>query len=252
MLIAQKDHVPRVGAHFLSLAAALLDWFEVGTSNGNRLGEWAQPSGRAHLGDHQLNIFGETQAFTLPDVRGQLKSKVRVPGVLILAHILVAYVCMWLRWRTQKNGDNEQERMWATNPNPNGRSLTRPLYNIIKRFVHLRGSADSITPLGIYQHSDGSIRHITDRDIELSMRALAATVYKLCPIKDKKALQLWSSHSLRVGACVILHSMGFTGPQIQYILRWRSNAFMTYLRNCLILAQKQNAALDEAGPMPQI
>ena len=35
----------------------------------------------------------------------------------------------------------------------------------------------------------------------------------------------------RVGACVILYTLGFTDVQIQHLLRWKSLAFMEYLRN---------------------
>ena len=42
-------------------------------------------------------------------------------------------------------------------------------------------------------------------------------------------LHLWSAHSLRVGACVILHAAGFTEPQIQFLLRWCSTSFLELL-----------------------
>jgi hypothetical protein len=67
-------------------------------------------------------------------------------------------------------------------------------------------------------------------------RRAAAAVYKLDPITDAKSLALWSSHSLRVGACVTLDAMGFTDVQIMWLLRWKSNAFMTYLRNVAVLS----------------
>ena len=70
--------------------------------------------------------------------------------------------------------------------------------------------------------------------------------------KDKKALQKWSAHSLRVGACVLLHATGFTPLDIQWLLRWRSMAFMAYLRNLAGLATRQHQALDKAAGMPHI
>ena len=44
--------------------------------------------------------------------------------------------------------------------------------------------------------------------------------------------------------------MGFTENQIKFILRWRSNAFMVYLRNTMILADNHNRAFDEVMTMP--
>ena len=82
------------------------------------------------------------------------------------------------------------------------------------------------------------------------MRSLAVTVHHFHPIKDKKELQKWSSHSLRVGACVALHAMGFSPLDIQWLLRWRSMAFMAYLRNNAGLADRHHRALDKAAGMP--
>jgi hypothetical protein len=82
------------------------------------------------------------------------------------------------------------------------------------------------------------------------MQKTASEVYNLHPIKDKEALQRWGSHSLRVGACTILYAMGFTETQIQHLLRWRSTAFMAYLRNLGFLALKQSQAISDASKLP--
>jgi hypothetical protein len=95
----------------------------------------------------------------------------------------------------------------------------------------------------------GNIHFITAADINSVMPATAAAVYGLYSVKNEKELQLWSSPSLRVGACVVLHAHGFTGPQIQFLLRWKSDAFMAYLRNLGFLAA-QNVALSASFDMP--
>jgi hypothetical protein len=77
----------------------------------------------------------------------------------------------------------------------------------------------------------------------------AAHVYKLDPVKDSAHLCRWSAHSLRVGACLILHGMGFTNTQIQFLLCLQSNAFFVYLRNIAGLAHKQNRALNNLSIM---
>jgi hypothetical protein len=63
-------------------------------------------------------------------------------------------------------------------------------------------------------------------------------------------IRKWGVHSIRVGACVALHAMGFGALEIQFLLRWRSTAFMVYLRNIAILAVRHHRALDEAGAFP--
>ena len=82
------------------------------------------------------------------------------------------------------------------------------------------------------------------------MRALAVKTYHLDPVQDRAALRLWSAHSLRVGACVLLHAMGFSPQDIKWLLRWLSDTFMAYLCNIATLATRHTRALDKAAAMP--
>lgn len=84
------------------------------------------------------------------------------------------------------------------------------------------------------------------------MRSIAAHVYSLDPVKHKKELQLWSAHSFRVGACTLLHAMGYTGTEIKFLLRWRSDTFMDYLRNMTILSERHAETIDKASVMPNL
>ena len=63
-------------------------------------------------------------------------------------------------------------------------------------------------------------------------------------------MQRWSAHSLRVGACVIPHSMGLSEPQLKRFLRWRSSAFTVYLQNTATLANLKYETLDRVVGMP--
>ena len=124
------------------------------------------------------------------------------------------------------------------------------MYRIIQRFVALRGSADTITPLALYltdEIKNPKVLLITDAKAASAMRWLAAEVYKLDPVKNRTEIMRWSCHSFHIGACVLLHTDGSTGEQIKFILRWNSDAFMTYLRNSIVLANKQVRALDRAS-----
>jgi len=67
------------------------------------------------------------------------------------------------------------------------------------------------------------------------------TVFHLKP-KDK-VLSRWTSHSLCITACNLLHRQGFSDTYIQSRLRWTSNAFLGYLRNTLYNAAAQTKAL---------
>ena len=81
---------------------------------------------------------------------------------------------------------------------------------------------------------------------------VAQHVYDINPTTKtgQHDLSMWTSHSLRIGACIILHNAGFTDEQIQRLLRWHSRAFTEYLRNLAALAAKQTYAINEAGAMP--
>ena len=97
------------------------------------------------------------------------------------------------------------------------------MLRIIRRFTRLVSETDTVTPMSVHQRTAREEPLlITYDDIEKEMRLVAARVYKLDPMKDKEALQPWSSHSLRVGACVILYSMGLTETQIKWLHLWRS------------------------------
>ena len=91
---------------------------------------------------------------------------------------------------------------------------------------------------------------VTSVDIEKFMRQLAFSVHNLDPVAEVTALQKWSSHSLHVGGCVALHSMGFSALDVQWVLRWRSAAFMMYLLNVAVLATRHFQALDQAAALP--
>lgn len=232
-----------------SLLAAIVDWGVAGLFTGFRLSEWAQPT----RGSVERDVFGDTKAFCLPDLSFSRHDRTRLSlgDVLAGKYDEVAYI--QLRWRTQKNGDNGQCRLFSRNPeNPLARSLVSSMLRIVRRFSQLCGPGAVTTPLAVYQRPDGSVALITSIEIEATLRTAAQHVYTLDPIANRSELQQWSSHSYRVGACVILHAMGYSPTQIKFLLRWRSEAVMTYLRNLPCLAQQHARTIDEAGAMPSL
>jgi hypothetical protein len=233
-----------------SSLAALQDWFTIGLFAGLRKSEWAQDAVASAVGSQHLNRKFETYAFCVTDFRFEMSDGARLIGLDVLAKPASMVVKLRIFFRMQKNNANGQDKLFARNSNPQGFCCIRAALRVLERFQRLRGSSDSTTPLAVFLSADGQCKLITSDLVERVMRDLAATVYHLDPVKDKEALQKWSCHSLRVGACVILHGMGFTSTQIQFMLRWKSNAFMMYLRNLAVLSQGQNAAFDEAAAMP--
>jgi hypothetical protein len=250
MLDCQIEQATAPGVSWLSVSAACADWFECGTFGGFRCSEYAQSSSNSDPKRPALNLRGDTQAFILPDVTAQTRSGQRLRGAAIVSVPLPDIAEIELEFRMQKNGDHGKKKKWVATANPAARNAIRPFYNIINRFVALCGPDDHTTPLSVHKTKTGQIRLLNARDIEREMRTTATKVYHLCPKKDRAILQRWSSHSLRVGACVILHAMGATEAQLKFILRWRSSAFMAYMRNSVLICHMQNDCFARLDTMP--
>jgi hypothetical protein len=241
------------------IVAALTDHFAQGLCTGFRLSEWAQPNGSQQLMTHQLNHLKppatRTRAIVPDDFQCETKRRKRAKGIDILGFTLKSITKLWLTYRTQKNRQNGEIKLHTPNSDPEGVCMVASTYSALKRFKRLQALdariSPATTPLAIYL--DGSVvKHIVSKDIEQFMRRLAMEVYNLHPVKDADELSKWGTHSLRVGACVILHAMGFSFVDIQFILRWRSMAFVSYLRNVAILSERQNRAFNRAGAMPHL
>ena len=258
---AQQDLARRVALEFSpdSLVAALTDGFEQGFCAGCRLSEWAQAGGLTNPMEPQLNhlVSSEvrTRAFVPTDYRIQTVHNLRAVGLDILDFPLEDIDRMWVTWRTQKNGDHGQSKLFTRNPLDGGICLVSAVYRSLERFKRLTVRDPRIhpsrTPLSIYWSPRlQAVQLINNTDIETFMRRLAMEVYNLNPVEDADEIRRWSSHSLRVGACVTLHAMGFSPLDIQWILRWRSLAFMVYLRNVALLARRHVEALNKAAAHP--
>ena len=157
----------------------------------------------------------------------------------------------WIVFCTQKNGSNGEKHLFSKNHKVGSKCFVKAMMHVLYCFVCLMGADDFTTPLAIFSPGPGVAPHlITSTKIESIMHKVASWLYNLNPVKDQKDLQHWSTHSLHVGACIILHVMGFSEAQIKWLLQWQLNAFMVYLCNLIPLAEKQCAAFDKAAGMP--
>lgn len=97
------------------------------------------------------------------------------------------------------------------------------------------------SPVDLLGQKPQHTAHQSSADISQYLQYLEKVVYN---ITDPKELTLCSTHTLWVGACVILHATDFTDLRIQFNLLWRSLAFMSYLRNLTALSDNQNKAFN--------
>ena len=257
--VAAREATPYDAIDPCTIIPVLIRAFGTGINTGFRLSEWAQPAGTRDPASPQLNHLKEgirTRAVVPVDFRALSHSYQRGVGLAILDISLCDISRLWIKYRTQKNGQHGEERMMVPGPDlASPHDAVACFYGLLKNFRELQTRDPSLredfTPLAIYWDTDSAcIRLVTSDEIESFMRALAVKTYHLDPVQDRAALRLWSAHSLRVGACVLLHAMGFPLQDIKWLLRWLSDAFMAYLRNIAVLATRHTRALDKAAAMP--
>ena len=93
------------------------------------------------------------------------------------------------------------------------------------------------------------VQNITADIVNSLMRSLAVETYKLTKKED---IQLFSCHSLRVGACTLLFSTNYPSHFIKKVLRWRSDSWQTYVRDLIVTSIQHNEALLKADTMPSL
>ena len=96
-------------------------------------------------------------------------------------------------------------------------------------------------PIAVYG-TQGQRTFLNEIEIQEEMRACAKQVYN---ITSKEDLARYSSHSVRVGACVALHATGASVNDIQFRLHWRSDKFKNYLRHVTHIADTHNLCMDK-------
>eukprot|EP00980_Cylindrotheca_fusiformis_P020117 scaffold7181_cov173-Cylindrotheca_fusiformis.AAC.1 len=231
------------------LYAALADWCNNNLYQGCRLSEWAQISTRSSIKQPPaVDWAGVPLAFCLSDLAFQTASgrQLLLRDVLDRPHDCGRVL---VRWSHQKNGNHGEKRLFVRNQTNPARCFVAHLISIVRRFQTLVGLHQLNLPLAVYCHPTKGVLYLTEADITSTFRALATEVYSLdLTTTDSK----FSSHSLRVGACVLLHAQGFTPIQIKFLLRWKSDAFMEYLRNVALLSSQQNLAVNYIDQMPNL
>ena len=102
------------------------------------------------------------------------------------------------------------------------------------------GAKQSIDPLCLYRTDAGDIEYITGDMITKYYRFVTKLVF---PAILDAELKLFSCHSLRVKAAVILHKAGKDGSYIKLRIRWLSDCFQVYLQNAHTICEQHNTAM---------
>ena len=228
-------HKHQLNLHQDCYECALYDWLVLGMQTGQRKSEWCQDATEFRKSNTFSRSIKQTSiAFTQNDFSLSYKS---TPHESTSQHPHRPNY-LQITWRFQKNGQNGQAVSFAHNYRHPHLSPVRAAERILTRATRLSQPAHS--PLAVYAPGSTKTKllpptpmYIFHSQVENSLRKIAQKVYN---ISSKSDLQKYSCHSLRVGACVLLHSSGADALTIKFRLRWRSDSFMEYLRNTPQLA----------------
>ena len=240
-IVKKGEGLKRKNPH--NIYTALGDWLILGLQSGFRRKEWAQD--HTHLSkyrDVQRNVDGSPAAFTMRDWDFRGKNNVRLnqsSGKQINNADSVN-----ITWRFQKNNDNGQVITYTKDTKNPAFCYVRAAIRIRSRFLMLKH--DFNKPLAIFldvTKKKNGVTYIDDTHVCRILQEAANSVYK---ITNKEDLKRFTSHSIRVGACVLLHSQNISTEDIKFRLRWRSDAFRMYLRNITQLADRHRDAITNA------
>ena len=233
-------HTPLMKPQNDTLPASVLDWFILGMQTGMRKSEWCQD--RYLLKKKQqviLNRDGSPSAFILDDFTFQGPRGQRIDNSRNATISNAKFV--QIRWRFQKNGNNGETLTYMANDAFPHRCPVRAALRIRERAIRLQ--VPPALPIAVFRNDNGFSQYIDDFHVIQIMQFLAKTVYN---ITDPDDLARFTCHSIRVGACVLLHETGQTPDFIKARLRWCSDAYQMYLRNTPKLAMLHNQAVNES------
>ena len=169
----------------------------------------------------------------------------RVDGIVI-AHKEVL-VDQYLAIQTAQQYDIQKNRMNNQIIKQNRDLLTTHLcpvdiaINIVELATRLCAQNPE-DPLGVFQTDSGDTVYLTGDMITKYYRYMTRIV---CPIISDAELRLFSCHSARVMAAVLLHEAGKDGAYIKLRIRWLSDCFHVYLKNTQRICSQHTAALKD-------
>ena len=145
-----------------------------------------------------------------------------------------------LKWRFQKNNDNGQVVSYVEDTKNKWFCYVRAAKLIRARAI--KYGVPTAMPVAIFKEkkTKPKFKHIDDVHIKDILQEAAKHVYN---ISNKEDLNKFTSHSIRVMACVILHSQNLSTEDIKFRLRWRSDSFRMYLRNIVEIAERHKNAI---------
>ena len=219
-----------------NIYSSMGDWLIIGEQAGCRRLEWAQEC--SHLNKYktyQRNIDGTSTAFILDDFEFRGSNNVRIDNHN--DEEVMNSETVHLKWRYQKNLDNGQVIQYLRDKEHSKHCFVKAAIRIRNRAIRL--SIAKGNSVSVFKHK-GKAVYINDKHICSLLQEAAKKVHG---ITCKEDLARFTTHSIRVGACVKLHESGIDAETIKIRLRWKSDAFRAYLRNVIAIAKKHRDIL---------
>jgi hypothetical protein len=228
--------------HQDSIYQALAEWCAIGLLTGYRRIEWAQENEKGQFQraeDPGKSIYAVTAndlQFFGPDGRVMVDPEKAPEQEMHRVRIT---------WKFQKNNKVNESISYVKNDDDPAFCAVTNFHRVLVRAMRLQ--IPNNEPLAVYRRFQGSARptNIGVRSIVRVMNEAAKAVYGTDDLKQ--AGMSFTPHSLRIGACVLLHSQGMDKEMIKFRLRWCSDAFMAYLRDVPSLAAAHNQAMNSAS-----
>jgi hypothetical protein len=147
-----------------------------------------------------------------------------------------------ITWRIQKNRQNGQAITLAVEVDRPEICPVRSEMRLVLRARRLNQPDDM--PLGVYRTKKGKSIYLTVNKIAELLRK---AVKSIRPDTSSEDLKQYSTHSLRVWACVLLDEAGMPPDYIKKRLRWLGDCFRMYLQDTLAIQLQHVDALREAS-----
>jgi hypothetical protein len=149
---------------------------------------------------------------------------------------VVDRVC--ITWRIQMNPQNNQMVILLSDMT---NTVIRPVLAALRLVLRARClSQPDLMPVACYLKKD-ALAYISGSRIAILFRAAAGAVH---PNISKEEEQQYSTHLLRVWACVLLDKAGKSPDYIKKRLRWMGNSFWMYLCDMRIIQDQHRKALQ--------
>jgi hypothetical protein len=217
----------------------LSDWLILGHQSGFRRKEWAQD--RSYMNKHkdiQKNVDGSPAAFILKDFEFRTKNNKRINQN---NNREIEKACIVnVKWRYQKNNDNGQIISYIEDTDNKHYCYVSAYKRIRSRAIKMKQDINKLIAIFNTGQKRNKIAYIDDIHISTLLQEAAKNVYN---ITKKDEVSRFTSHSIRVGACVLLHSQNISSEDIKFRLKWRSDSFRMYLRNVVQLAERHKNAV---------